>query len=130
MPAWPDLTSSIKPMRSTGARPVPRTSRAAMQALQQWHIWSRTGGKQSRPILIVAELVDSLPQRERQVIDAWMAGSLDRDTAQRLTIPIEFVARVRFDTLTEVGVRLAQRPARASVIDDWHIGPFESSSAL
>ncbi len=116
MPAWPSFTTA--PMRSTYRAP-PRTDRRAMQALQQWHIWSRTAGRQSREIRIVVELVDSLPERERQVIEAWMAGSLDRDISARLALPIETVARVRFETLQEIGVRLSLRPARASVVDDW-----------
>ena len=127
MPAWPSFNTT--PMRSV-PRPVSRTSRAAMQALQQWHIWSRTGGKQSRPILIVAELVASLPERERQVIEGWLAGSLDRDISARLALPIETVARVRFETLQETGLRLSQRPARAPVVDDWHIGPVPAGDAL
>ena len=127
MPAWPSFET--KPLR-TSPRAPPRTSRAAMQALQQWFVWTRTSGKQSRPIRIVAELVDGLPEHERQVIEAWMAGSLDRDIAQRLAVPIEFVARVRFDTLLEVGVRLAQRPARAPADDDWLNGPSGLGGAL
>lgn len=101
-----------------------------MQALQQWHIWSRTGGKQSRPISIVAELVTGLPERDRQVIEGWLGGSLDRDIAHRLAVPIETVARVRIETLIEVGVRLAQRPARAPVLDDWCIGPSSAGGML
>lgn len=127
MPAWPSFET--KPLR-TAPRAPPRTSRAAMQALGQWFLWTRTGGKQSRPIRIVAELVDGLPERERQVIGAWMAGGFDKDIAQRLAVPIEFVARVRFDTLLEVGVRLAQRPARAPADDDWPNGPSRLGGAL
>lgn len=116
MPAWPSFDTT--PMRSTTRLP-PRTDRRAMQALQQWHIWSRTAGRQSREIRIVVELVDSLPERERQVIEAWLAGSLDRDISARLAVPIETVARVRIETLLEVGVRLARKPARVPAHDIW-----------
>ncbi len=118
MPAWPDLPSNIKPLRSA-PRAALGTSRAAMLALQQWHIGTRTGGKQSRPIRIDAELVNGLPERGRQVIEGWLAGSLDRDVAERQQVPIETVARVRFETPQEIGARLSLRHARASVVDDW-----------
>ena len=118
MPAWPDFAATSKPIRRAHRSP-PRTSRQAMQALGQWFVWTRAGGKQSRPIRIVAELVNGLPERERQVIEGWLAGSLDRDISARLALPIETVARVRFETLQEIGVRLSQRPARAPVGDDW-----------
>ncbi len=60
------------------------------------------------------ELVDILPEHERPVIESWMAGSLDRDISARLQVPVEIVARVRFETLHEVGVRVAPRPRQCS----------------
>lgn len=75
-----------------------------MQALQQWFVWMRTGGRPSRAVRIVGALVEALPQRDRQAIESWLAGSLDRDIAQRLQVPVEFVARVRFDALQEIGL--------------------------
>lgn len=116
MPAWPSFNTT--PMRSTYRAP-PRTDRRAMQALQQWFVWSRTSTKQNHAVRIVAELVDSLPARERLCLEAWLAGSLDRDISERLQVPIEFVARVRIETLIEVGVRLARKPARVPAHDIW-----------
>lgn len=130
MPAWPDLSSSIKPLRSTGPRPVPRTSRPAMQALQAWRIWSRTGGKQTREVRVAANAVAQLSESDRQCAEAWLAGGFDKEIAQRLAVAVETVARVRFDLLADVAHRLAQRPARAPVDDDWCIGPSGGSGAL
>lgn len=116
MPAWPSFNTT--PMRSTYRAP-PRTDRRAMQALHQWFVWSRTSTKQTHAVRIVAELVDSLPERERQCLEAWLAGSLDRDIGERLGVPIEFAARVRIDALLEVGLRLARKPARVPALADW-----------
>ena len=44
---------------------------------------------------------------------------LSAEVAERQQVPIETVARVRFETLQEIGARLSLRHARASVVDDW-----------
>ncbi len=106
-----------------------------MPALLAWCIWHKTpqtrnASPPSREVRIAADAVAQLSERDRQCAEAWLAGGFDKEIAQRLQVDAETVARVRFDLLADVAHRLAQRPARAPVVDDWCVGPSSAGGAL
>lgn len=106
-----------------------------MPALLAWCIWHKTPQTRnarppSREVRIAADAVAQLSESDRQCAEAWLAGGFDKEIALRLAVAVETVARVRFDLLADVARRLSQRPARASVADDWHIGPVPAGDAL
>lgn len=106
-----------------------------MPALLAWCIWHKTPQTRnarppSREVRIAADAVAQLSESDRQCAEAWLAGGFDREIAERLQVEVERLARVRFDLLADVTLRLAMKPAKAPPDDDWWRGPVPAGDAL
>jgi len=112
MPTWPTFTSTTLRTAAKQYRPPPRSDRAAMLALRWWYSWKRQSLPPDRRTSAVETVLAGLDQREQQAIDAWLAGSRDRDIGERLGMPVPLIAQIRFAVLAQVAARLAEPKIR------------------
>lgn len=132
MPAWPFPSPNEADQRPARPRrkPGPRPDRKAKPALDKWFVWTRVGGRQTHEVRSAADAMAQLSESDRQCAEAWLAGGFDREIAERLQVEVERLARVRFDLLADVTLRLAMKPAKAPPDDDWWRGPVPTGDAL